>query len=128
VNWKAVTESVKGESMVIQRKNMKTETKECLRDGKGKVSMVHLAPAEVRRHTKLFAELSLEGGASIGYHDHPNDIEYFVILHGTGIVNDNGVETPVKKGDVVVTGNGSFHSITNNGQGTLDMIALILDL
>jgi quercetin dioxygenase-like cupin family protein len=114
--------------MVIQRKNMKVEPKEKLRGGEGKITMTHLVPAEARRHTKLFAEGSLEPGASIGYHDHPDDVEYFVILHGNGVVNDDGVEKPVKKGDVVITGNGSFHGLKNTGQGTLDMLALIIEL
>jgi mannose-6-phosphate isomerase-like protein (cupin superfamily) len=114
--------------MIIHRKNMKVEVKEKLREGEGSVTMTHLVPAETRRHCGLFAELSLEPGASIGYHDHPQNIEYFVILHGLGVVNDNGMEVFVRKGDVVITGNGSFHSIQNTGPGKLDMIAVIMDL
>jgi mannose-6-phosphate isomerase-like protein (cupin superfamily) len=114
--------------MVVQRKNMRVEVKERLRDGEGKVTLTHIVPAETRRRCGLFAELSLEPGASIGCHDHPQDIEYYIILHGTGIVNDNGTDTPVKKGDTVITGNGSFHHIKNTGPGTLDMIAVIMDL
>jgi mannose-6-phosphate isomerase-like protein (cupin superfamily) len=114
--------------MVVQRKNMRVETKEKLRDGEGRIAFTHLVPPEARRHTKLFAELSLEPGASIGYHDHAQDVEYFIIMHGTGVVNDNGVEVSVRKGDVVITGNGSFHSMKNAGPGTLDMIAVIMDL
>ncbi|MDR0638567.1 MAG: cupin domain-containing protein [Spirochaetaceae bacterium] len=114
--------------MVIQRKNMRVEVKARLREGEGAVTLTHLVPAAARRRCGLFAELSLEPGASIGYHDHPQDVEYFIIQHGTGLVNDNGAEVPVRKGDVVITGNGSFHGIKNTGPGTLDMIAVIMDL
>jgi mannose-6-phosphate isomerase-like protein (cupin superfamily) len=114
--------------MVVPRKSMKAEIRTNLREGEGKVTLTHLVPAEVRRHCSLFAELSLEPGASIGYHDHQQDIEYYLITHGTGIVNDNGTEVAVRKGDVVITGNGSFHSIKNSGPGTLDLVAVILDL
>jgi mannose-6-phosphate isomerase-like protein (cupin superfamily) len=114
--------------MLIKRKDMKVECKEKLREGEGKVTFTHLVPAEVKRHVKLFAELSLEPGVSIGYHDHPADTEYFVILRGRGVLNDNGVEKPVMKGDVVITGNGSFHSIKNTGEGVLEMLAVIIDL
>jgi mannose-6-phosphate isomerase-like protein (cupin superfamily) len=107
---------------------MKVEVKARLREGEGSVTMTHLVPAETRRHCSLFSELSLEPGASIGYHDHPQNVEYFIVQHGTGRVNDNGTEVPVRKGDVVITGNGSFHSIKNIGTGTLDMIAVIMDL
>jgi mannose-6-phosphate isomerase-like protein (cupin superfamily) len=114
--------------MVIQRKNMKVEVKEKLREGKGKASLTHLVPPETRRHCSMFAEISLDPGASIGCHSHPEDVEYYVILRGSGIVNDNGTENAVKKGDVVITGNGSFHDIKNTGSGPLDMIAVIMDL
>jgi mannose-6-phosphate isomerase-like protein (cupin superfamily) len=114
--------------MVIPRKSMRVEVKERLREGEGSVTMTHLVPAEARRHCSLFAELSLGPGASIGYHDHPQNVEYFIIQHGTGLVDDNGTEVPVRKGDVVITGNGSFHGLKNSGPGTLDMIAVIMDL
>jgi mannose-6-phosphate isomerase-like protein (cupin superfamily) len=107
---------------------MKVEMKEKLREGEGRASITHLVPAEMRRHCSFFAEVSLEPGASIGCHNHPQDVEYYIILRGTGTVNDNGTDASVKKGDVVVTGNGSFHSIKNTGPGTLDMIAVIMDL
>jgi mannose-6-phosphate isomerase-like protein (cupin superfamily) len=114
--------------VVIQRKNMKVEVKEKLREGQGRASLTHLVPAETRRHCSMFAEVSLDPGASIGCHDHRGDVEYYVILHGTGIVNDNGAEVAVRKGDVVITGNGSFHGIKNTGSGSLDMIAVVMDL
>jgi mannose-6-phosphate isomerase-like protein (cupin superfamily) len=114
--------------MVIPRKNMKVEVKECLRAGEGNATLTHLIPAETRRHCSLFVEISLEPGASIGYHDHPRDVEYFIIQHGTGLINDNGTEVSVRKGDVVITGNGSFHGVKNTGAGTLDMIAIIMDV
>jgi mannose-6-phosphate isomerase-like protein (cupin superfamily) len=107
---------------------MKAELKEKLRKGEGKVTLTHLVPAEARRHCSMFAEITLDPGASIGYHDHQEDVEYYIILRGSGIVNDNGTETAVKKGDAVVTGNGSFHGIKNTGSGPLDMIAVIMDL
>jgi len=48
------------------------------------------------------------------------------VLEGEGIVNDNGVETTVRKGDVVRTGNGEFHSIQNVADENLEVIAIIL--
>ncbi|MDR1096465.1 MAG: cupin domain-containing protein [Spirochaetaceae bacterium] len=114
--------------MIIHRKTMKVELKDKLREGEGRASVTHLVPAETRRHCSFFAEVSLEPGSSIGRHDHPQDIEYYIILRGTGTVNDNGSEVTVRKGDVVITGNGSFHDIKSTGPGMLDMIAVIMDL
>jgi mannose-6-phosphate isomerase-like protein (cupin superfamily) len=47
-------------------------------------------------------------------------------MEGTGVADDNGREVPVKKGDVMVTGGGAFHSIANNGSVPLVLHAAII--
>jgi mannose-6-phosphate isomerase-like protein (cupin superfamily) len=42
------------------------------------------------------------------------------------MVKDNGVDTPIKAGDVVVTGDGASHSIKNTGTTPLKFIAVII--
>ena len=112
--------------MVVQRKQMPVEGKEKLFGGEGIARMVGLAPMETMRNIRVLKEITLEPGVSIGNHDHKGETEYFIILSGGGRVNDNGRETDVKVGDVVITGNGSFHSIANTGKKKLVFIALIV--
>ena len=40
-------------------------------------------------------------------------------------MNDNGTEVTVSAGDVVLTQDGEYHSIENNGDQDLEFIALI---
>jgi mannose-6-phosphate isomerase-like protein (cupin superfamily) len=101
--------------MVYRRNEMKTEVKEKLRDGEGSVHFTHFASPGTEKNCRMLAELTLEPGCSIGYHQHDRECEYFIILSGTGLVNDNGKELPVKAGDMVATGNGASHSIKNTG-------------
>lgn len=75
---------------------------------------------------RLFARNILEPGSSLGWHQHTGDIEAYYIIAGEGTVDDNGAKTVVKKGDVVFTNNGEFHSIENTGAATLEFMALIL--
>jgi len=105
---------------------MKTEVKEKMRGGEGKVEFVHLVNCENEKNIRMLAELTLKPGCSIGSHSHENETEYFVILEGEGVVNDNGTEKPVKAGDVVVTGNGASHSLRNNGSVPLVLHAIIV--
>jgi len=112
--------------MLINRNKMKTEVKEKMRGGEGKAELVHLVDCENEKNIRLLAELTLMPGCSIGNHSHENETEYFVILSGEGMVNDNGIEKPVKKGDVVLTGNGASHSICNNGTAPLVLHAIIV--
>ncbi|WP_406677061.1 cupin domain-containing protein [Moorella sp. ACPs] len=115
--------------MIRRAQEMKEEIVTGLRGGKGNVAMVHIleeSKNEFNGKGRLFARLTLKPGASIGWHQHSGDSEAYYILSGQGIVNDNGRETVVKAGDMVLTKNGEYHSIINNGDENLEFIALIL--
>jgi mannose-6-phosphate isomerase-like protein (cupin superfamily) len=112
--------------MLIQRNAMKTEVKEKMRGGEGNTEIVHLVNCENEKNIRLLAEISLRPGCSIGTHSHEAETEYYIILSGNGTVNDNGIETPVKTGDVVVTGDGASHSIANTGAVPLVFHAVIV--
>jgi len=112
--------------MLIKRKEMKTEVKEKMRGGEGKAELVHLVDCENEKNIRLLAEITLMPGCSIGGHSHEAETEYFVILSGEGIVDDNGIEKPVKAGDTMITGNGASHSIRNNGSVPLVFHGIIV--
>jgi mannose-6-phosphate isomerase-like protein (cupin superfamily) len=112
--------------MINLRGSMKTGTKEKLRGGEGTVHFTYLADCEEEKNIRMLAELALPPGASIGYHRHDNETEYFLILSGAGEVNDNGTVRPVKTGDAIITGNGASHSIKNTGSIPLVFHAAIV--
>ena len=112
--------------MVIQRNKMKRQDIEKVKGGDGIVSMVHLVDCETEKNIRMLAEVTLLPGTSFGYHQHDSETEYFMILSGSGLVNDNGKEVQVNAGDVVVTGNGALHSIANNGSVPLVFHAVIV--
>lgn len=112
--------------MIIHRHAMKVESKERMREGEGTTTLVHLVDGATMKHARLLSEITLPPGASIGEHRHDSETEYYIILEGEGIVKDNGLDTPIQAGDVVVTGDGSSHSIKNTGTSPLKFIALII--
>jgi mannose-6-phosphate isomerase-like protein (cupin superfamily) len=112
--------------MVLQHGEMKTETKEKMREGQGTVHFTHLVDCEKEKNIRMLAELTLPPGASIGYHRHDSETEYYVILSGTGEVDDNGTPRQVKAGDSIITGNGASHSIKNTGTVPLVFHAIIV--
>jgi len=77
-------------------------------------------------HSRLFAELVIEKGCSIGKHDHVNETEYYWITEGKGIVTEADGEKVVQKGDLVITGGGASHAIRNDEDETLKLMALII--
>ena len=112
--------------MHVKRSGMTVEDKEKLRGGEGTARFTHLVPAEALGRVKLFSEVRLAPGASIGYHRHDWETEYYVFVSGTGVVNDNGNDFTVTPGDVTVTGSGCSHSLANNGGEDLVLYALII--
>ena len=112
--------------MIVRRNEMKSEVMEKMRGGEGSVNITHLVDASKEKHTRLLAEATLNPGCSIGYHVHDNETEYYFIMSGKGIVNDDGTEVEVKAGDTVVTGNGASHSIKNSGTEPLIFHAVII--
>ena len=59
-------------------------------------------------------------------HKREGSFEAFYILAGQGEVNDNGVRSGVRVGDVMFTDDGESHSIKNIGDSDLEYIALII--
>jgi mannose-6-phosphate isomerase-like protein (cupin superfamily) len=112
--------------MVINRNGMRIEKKEKMRDGEGTVSLVHLADCEKEKNIRMLAELTLPPGASIGNHRHEGETEYFLVLSGSGTVDDDGTGKAVKAGDTIITGNGASHGVKNTGSDPLVMYAVIV--
>ena len=112
--------------MIIHRNEMESEDKEKMREGKGITHLTYLVDTDKERHTRLLAEITLNTGCSIGNHQHNNETEYYFIISGTGIVNDDGKEVTVKAGDSIITGNGASHSIRNSGKDPLIFHAVII--
>ena len=74
----------------------------------------------------LYAEVTLEPGCSLGYHEHHNESETYYILSGKGIYSDNGTLRMVSAGDVTFTPDGKGHGLTNSGDEDLVFMALII--
>ena len=112
--------------MVIHRNEMKVEEKERMRDGEGSAHLIYLLDGSTQKNARMFAEVTLNPGCSIGYHPHNSETEYYFIISGTGIVNDDGKEVEVKQGDSIINGNGASHGIKNAGSVPLVFHAVIV--
>ncbi|MGH9840997.1 MAG: cupin domain-containing protein [Blastocatellia bacterium] len=69
----------------------------------------------------VFRKRVLHPGAAIGYHLQKED-EIYYILSGTGLMQMNGKEFPVKAGDAILTRPGSSHGLKQTGNEDLALI------
>jgi len=100
---------------------------ENMRGGNGIVEITEFAtPTELNEKGRLFAKITLKPGCGIGFHTHEGEGELFHILSGTAQYSDNGEIVTVQAGDVTVCPPGTGHSICNQGEETVELIAVIL--
>lgn len=70
--------------------------------------------------------LTLDPGESIGYHKHENNEDAYIIVSGEGTFKDaDGMEYPVKAGDITIVRGGQSHGLTNTGKEPLVMLDVI---
>ena len=112
--------------MIRKKNDMDTEKKEEMRGGTGVVNITHMVKKEELQNGRLFARLLLPAGSSIGPHTHEGETEYYVILSGQGEVTETEGTKPVSPGDIVITGDGESHSISNTGSDPLEFLAVII--
>jgi len=100
---------------------------ECVREGKGLIHIKELTDkAGLYNHGRLFAHITVNPGCSIGYHDHQHETEFYYIIKGEAVFNDDGKEVLVRTGDICATGYGASHGLENRTDAPVELIALIV--
>lgn len=95
--------------------------------GNGDLDIKVLATAdEMYKGARLFNHVTLNPGCSLGYHPHEHETEFYYILKGEAVFNDNGTEVVLGPGDLGATGYGEYHSLENRTNEIVEFIALIV--
>ena len=97
------------------------------RGGEGTAVFDHILETnEMATNCRVLAKITLEPGASIGYHQHEKEEDIYYILTGIATVNLNGETRSVYPGEAVYLAAGGSHSIANDGQVPLEFVSVIL--
>ena len=113
--------------MIKKAAECKKEYRENMRGGDGTVELTSFAgPEELYNKGRLFANITLKPGCSIGYHVHEKDSELFYLMKGEALYNDNGTEYAVSAGDVMLCPAGTGHAIANKGEESVELCAVIV--
>jgi mannose-6-phosphate isomerase-like protein (cupin superfamily) len=113
--------------MIRRAGSYEVDIRKEMRGGDGQVKIEHFwdEANELKADTRLFAKLTLEPGCGIGFHNHYDEEEVFVIIKGTAEVDDNGEKAVLNAGDTILTGNGAGHSIKCISDEALEVLAVI---
>ena len=113
--------------MIRRAGTYEVSVREEMRGGNGSVKIEHYwTKDELKGKTRLCARLILEPGTSIGFHDHVDEEEVFIVLRGQGKVDEGGEEAVVNPGDTILTGDGAGHAVESVGDEPLEMVAVIV--
>ena len=106
---------------------MKIRREEHMAGGNGHVIIKEILDAEqLNGKCGLYAQVTLEPGCSLGYHEHHGETESYFILSGHGMYDDNGKAYPAEPGDLFLCKDGDGHGLKNTGTEELTFMALIL--
>ena len=95
-------------------------------NGSGLIHIKDLTDQEgLYGHGRMFAHVTVDPGCSIGYHDHQHETEFYYIIRGEAVFNDDGKEVVVRPGDICATGYGQHHGLENRSNEPVELIALI---
>ena len=113
--------------MYIASEKKIREEKINMRGGDGTVVLNAFLPVgQLPPHCRLFSEIVVEPGCSIGRHTHTGESEIYYILEGEGILDDNGNRLTMKAGDFSICRDGDYHSIANGSDKVLRLIGCII--
>ena len=112
--------------MIIKKEEQVRSLVANMRGGEGSVDKREYQFAQMPENAKMFAEIRLEPGCSIGTHRHIGEYEIFFCKEGEITVNDNGTEKTMRTGDFGICADGETHGIANRTDKTAAVYAAII--
>ncbi len=112
--------------MIIRESERLHEKVEHFRGGDGVVDKISYALEKMPPHGKMFAEIRLQPGCSIGPHVHEGEYEFFFFREGEIVLNDNGTDRVMHPGDFAVCYPGEMHGIANRSDKPAAVFASII--
>ncbi len=114
--------------MVRRKEDIRGRNVENAQGGDGTVTFYDwLLPEEAPGHGRVFSKLVIPPGASIGYHEHSNEFEAYIVISGEAVVDDNGTEVILHEGDMHLCKEGDGHETRNESDRDLVLMALIMN-
>lgn len=111
--------------MIKKLQGLPSQEKEKIRGGVGRALAVdYLAPEEMAG-VLAASRMTLEPGASIGEHPHPETEELYLVLEGTGTGFLDGEAFEVGPGDAWVCKAGQTHGLQNDPRAPLTFLAVL---
>ncbi len=111
--------------MIRRLADLVEEPKHNIRGGTGAALGVDLLKSGEMEGVLSLGRITLEPGATIGEHEHPNTEDLYLILEGRGSGVLNGERFPVAAGDLFLIKAGGSHGLINDSEEPLTFLGLL---
>ena len=113
--------------MIRRNSEYRIEVREHMRGGDGQAVITNLfEKEELMGRSRLLGTMRLEPGCSVGVHTHEGEQEYFYIIKGDPVYQDDDKEIQLHEGDSTLCEDGHSHGIANRSDETVIVLACIL--
>ena len=111
--------------MIRRLAELPVEPKQNIRGGLGAGRGVDLLKGGEMAGVLSLGRITLEPGATIGEHAHPNTEDLYLVLEGRGIGVLDGERFPVGPGDLFLVKAGGSHGLINDSEEPLTFLGLL---
>ncbi|MGF1741776.1 cupin domain-containing protein [Vibrio profundum] len=66
--------------------------------------------------------------STVGYHQHGNNEEMYIVLEGTGTMTVAGQQVTIKKGDMIKNPPYGEHGLVNDSDGNIELLIIQMSL
>ena len=112
--------------MIIRAEERKQILTPNARGGDGTLEKLDYVVETMPEGAKMFAEIRLAPGCSLGTHTHTGEYEIFFFKEGEITLNDNGTERKMHPGDFAICYDGECHGIANRTDTPAALYAAII--
>jgi quercetin dioxygenase-like cupin family protein len=112
--------------VIYKREQMIEERRNSIHDGVGECTLTYLIERNTHPDLRLLTYLSVPPRATIGLHHHRLETEYYLVLKGRMIVDDNGTAGVLNTGDLLQTSHGQYHALQNPDDETTELLVFVV--
>ena len=101
------------------------QTQERSHDGRGSIDLYEIwEMCDFASDVDFIDRVVLPPSSTIGYHQHGNNEEMYVVLDGQGTMTLEGEQVAVKKGDMILNPAFGAHGLINDSDSDIDLLII----